>query len=109
MSSNDSMKAAVQEVFDFWLTTCRTSGRGLRPVLTDKRAKIIGQAISWYGVEGCCTAIAGCAKSEWHMGKNPMGKKYDSIELILRDAEHIERFAEIALEPTAQEAFLAEG
>jgi hypothetical protein len=31
--------------------------------------------------------------SDWHQGKNPNNKKYNSIELILRDAEHIENFA----------------
>jgi hypothetical protein len=38
-------------------------------------------------------AISGCAMSDWHMGDNPRGKKYDDIELILRDSAHIERFA----------------
>jgi hypothetical protein len=28
------------------------------------------------------------------MGRNKMNKKYDDIELILRDAQHIERFLE---------------
>lgn len=43
------------------------------------------------------------------MGDNPSGKRYDSVELILRDAEHIERFAGYATELTDQEKFLAEG
>jgi len=29
------------------------------------------------------------------MGANSRGKRYDDIELVLRDAEHIERFAEL--------------
>ena len=102
-------KLKVQRVFDYWIATCRNSGRGLRPVLTDKRAKLIARAVEWYGEEGCCLAIDGCAKSSWHMGDNPSGKRYDSVELILRDAEHIERFASYATELTDQEKFLAEG
>ena len=30
------------------------------------------------------------------MGHNPQGKKYDDIELILRDEKHIEMFLELA-------------
>lgn len=98
----------VNEVFDYWLATLRTSNRGLRPVLTDKRRKIIERAIGWYGVDGCKLAIDGCKSSAFHMGDNPGGKKYDSIELILRDAEHIERFAGYVTND-AKEAFYAEG
>jgi hypothetical protein len=98
----------VEEVFNFWITTVRNSGRGLQPVLTDKRKKVVTQAIDWYGVDGCKKAIIGCSKSDFHMGKNKQNKKYDSIELILRDAEHIERFADIADEMSAEEQFLAE-
>lgn len=105
----EPMKVQVQRVFDYWLATCRNSGRGLRPVLTDKREKLIARAIEWYGEDGCRLAIDGCARSAWHMGDNPGGKRYDSIELILRDAEHIERFAGYATELTDQEKFLAEG
>jgi hypothetical protein len=35
------------------------------------------------------------------MGENPTGAKYDDIELILRDAKHVERFACLA---SAEEA-----
>ena len=107
--SQEAIGLKVQRVFDYWLTTCRNTGRGLTPVLTDKRNKLIAKAISWYGEDGCRLAIDGCAKSPWHMGDNPSGKRYDSIELILRDAEHIERFASFATELSDQEKFLAEG
>jgi hypothetical protein len=36
--------------------------------------------------------------SDWHMGDNPRGKRYDDLELILRDSAHIERFATICAE-----------
>lgn len=108
MESTERTSDEVEEVFNYWIEMIRNSGRGLRPVLTDKRRKIIKQAIKWYGVDGCKAAVLGCSKSDFHMGNNSRGKRYDSIELILRDAEHIERFAEIAEELSPQEAFLAE-
>jgi len=85
--------SGVKEVFDFWVTTFRSNGKGPTPVLSDKRRSKISRAIKDYGVETCMDAISGCAMSDWHMGDNPRGKKYDDIELILRDSAHIERFA----------------
>ena len=43
-----------------------------------------------YGVDDCKDAIRGVTHSPWHMGHNPQGKKYDDIELILRDEKHID-------------------
>ena len=88
----------AREVFDFWVTTFRSSGKGPTPVLSDKRRSKISRAIKDYDVKTCLDAIAGCAMSDWHMGDNPRGKKYDDIELILRDSAHIERFATIFAE-----------
>ena len=88
----------VQEVFDHWVTTFRATGRGPVPVLSDKRKSKIAKAIKDYGTKTCLEAISGCALSDWHMGENPRGKKYDDIELILRDSAHIEKFATIYAE-----------
>lgn len=88
----------VEEVFNHWVATFRSNGRGPTPVLSDKRKSKIAKAIKDYGVKTCTDAISGCALSDWHMGENPRGKKYDDIELILRDSAHIERFATIYAE-----------
>ena len=65
-------------------------------MLGDKRRRKVKQAISLYGVEDCKAAIRGVMHSPWHMGHNPQGKKYDDIELILRDEKHIEMFLDYA-------------
>jgi hypothetical protein len=88
----------IEEVFNHWVATFRSTGRGPVPVLSDKRKSKIGKAIKDYDVKTCLEAISGCALSDWHMGENPRGKKYDDIELILRDSAHIERFATIYAE-----------
>jgi len=49
-------------------------------------------ALKTYDLESCIAAIDGCALSEWHMGKNERGQKYNDITLIFRNAEKFERF-----------------
>jgi hypothetical protein len=88
--------AEIQQVFDEWLRWCKTSSRGVRPKLSEERMIIIGSAIYDYGITDCLLAVQGCSLSSWHMGENPTGTKYDDIELILRDAKHVERFAGLA-------------
>jgi hypothetical protein len=94
----------VRAVFDHWVSVHRTPRKGPEPVLTAKRRAKITRAITDYGVETCLHAISGCAMSDWHMGDNPNRKKYDDLELILRDAPHIERFATLYAEGGSDEA-----
>lgn len=93
IASND-----IQAVFDFWASTFRAATKGPKPVLSDKRRSKISRALNDYGLQTCLDAITGCAMSDWHMGDNPRGKRYDDLELILRDSAHIERFATICAE-----------
>lgn len=62
------------------------------PALDIKRYTKIGAAIHDYGIETCKQAINGCANSRYHMGDNPQRKRYDSIELIFRNQDNVERF-----------------
>lgn len=81
----------VVEIFNYWLEVMRSGSKRV-PKLDDKRYEYIGAAIYDYGMEDCRAAIDGCTKSDFHMGRNKQGIKYDSIELIFRDSEHIDRF-----------------
>jgi hypothetical protein len=96
----------VQRVFDHWVATVRNSGKGVPPALSDERRRKIRKALSLYGLQVCLDAVTGCTKSDFHMGRNNRGKRYDDICLILRDAKHIEMFADMAAEKTAAESFL---
>ncbi len=87
-NSSQVDESLIQEVFNFWKTT-----HSKRVTAMDHtRRRNIGNAISLYGVEGCKQAIIGCTYSDFHMGRNKHNRKYNDIELILRDVEHIERF-----------------
>lgn len=78
----------IREVFDFWVSTFKKRVSAL----DHKRYVAIGNAIHLFGIDNCKDAIRGCTYSDFHMGRNNARKVYNEIELILRDAEHVERF-----------------
>ena len=43
-------------------------------------------------MEQLCQAVQGCALTPFNMGHNDRGERYDSLGLILRDSDHIDRF-----------------
>jgi hypothetical protein len=76
----------IEKVFDHWRTTFDHP----RAQLDDKRTKTISKALERYSEADVCQAISGYQNSAFHMGQNEDGKTYDSLGLILRDAEKIE-------------------
>lgn len=97
----------IRDVFSHWEALC-TSSRGPKPVYSVDRRMTIGAAVVDYGVELCKQAILGCSLSNWHMGQNPGGKKYNSLELIFRNADNVERFAGMAVAEETKGGFLDE-
>jgi hypothetical protein len=81
---------AIELIFEHWVQVMEKRKSIVR--LDAKRRLSIGAAIHDYGVDLCKQAIEGCRRSPFHMGQNKNGKIYNDIELILRDAEKIERF-----------------
>lgn len=84
----------ILEVFNFWIEQCKGNARR-KPILDSTRRLVIGAAIHDYGIDACKEAILGCTMSDFHMGRNKNGKRYDDIELILRDSKHVEQFLDI--------------
>lgn len=97
----------IRSVFDHWVAAC-CSPRGPKPIYSLERRITIGAAIVDYGVELCKQAITGCSLSNWHMGQNPGGKKYNSLELIFRNADKIEQFSSMAVADETKGGFLDE-
>lgn len=87
----------IQEAFEYWVDQIWIK-RGPRPKLTDPRWRKIALAIYDYGLEATKLAIRGCTLSAFHMGDNKRGRRYTDIELILRDAAHIENFIALTVE-----------
>lgn len=71
-----------------------------RAKLDNNRKRKIIQALKLgYSVDELKQAIDGCAKTPYNIGDNDRHQRYDDIELILRDAAHIERFITNAISP----------
>jgi hypothetical protein len=94
----------LHEVWAHYVSTF--SHRGRQPRLTTDRVQLITMAVNEYGKQATLDAITGCSLSEWHMGGNPAGRRYTSIELILRDGAHIERFYGLTVAEDSKGGFL---
>jgi hypothetical protein len=58
-------------------------------------AKVKARLAEGYTVQQLMEAIDGCHQSPFHCGENEGGKLYQGLELILRDASHVDQFMEI--------------
>lgn len=76
----------VAEVFAHWQ---RATGQQ-RAKLDPKRRALIARTLKGRTVADLTRAVDGYASSPWHRGENDRGTKYLGLELILRDAAHIE-------------------
>lgn len=79
---------AVAEVFGHWQ---EAMGKR-RAVLDEKRRNCIRARLrEGHSVDDLRKAVDGYRASPWHRGANERRQVYDSLTLILRDAEHVER------------------
>lgn len=97
---NLELSNAVRRVFRHWRTVMDKPTAKLTP----DRVRVIANALKKLGFfeEQLIAAINGCAMTPHNMGIRPdgtPGPKYNDIELILRTAANIERFAETAAHP----------
>jgi hypothetical protein len=80
----------IHAVFNAWVTA---TGRNLsRTKLTKARSDLIARRLKEYPVEDLIDACHGIGASDFHRGDNDRGKRYDTLELALRNAEKIEGF-----------------
>lgn len=57
--------------------------------------KILDRFRDGYSVDDLCDAIDGCMRSPWHQGQNDRRKPFNHLELIVRDAKHVDDFRAI--------------
>ena len=79
---------AVVTIFAYWQKIMHSP----KSVLDDKRRRLIIKALKGYSPADICKAIRGCSKTPHNMGQNEAKTKYNGLGLILRDADHIDRF-----------------
>jgi len=89
----------IKEIFQYWKTTLDHP----KARIDEKRKIKIRSALkSGYSVDDIKLAIDGCLASPYHQGENTQSVIYDSLELICRDSEHIDRFIKLSKEPNAK-------
>ncbi len=88
------LASQVHEVFAWWASERGKIVRSpVAPKLDPKRARLIEARLrEGYGADRLRAAISGACATPFNRGENDHGKFYLDLGLILRDAEHIERF-----------------
>jgi hypothetical protein len=86
-------KSNVLRVFQTWSKELNHPNAKL----DDNRTRRIEKALELgYTVEQLCLVPLGAKNSPWNMGDNPTRTKYDSIDLLFRNAENIEKFISLS-------------
>lgn len=88
----DRPPQAVVQVFEAWLSA---TGRTNQTLLDAKRRRLIDRALKAYPLEDVLDAVHGWRRSPHHRGENPGRTVYNDLELLLRDAAHIEKFRDL--------------
>ena len=92
--ASDPAVAESKGLVSFWMETMKIkSGEKRQKTL----AALTIRQLKHFDVETLKNAIIGCSKSAFHMGDNEQRKKYNSLELIFKNAEKIETFADLAI------------
>lgn len=100
-SENDASNQTVQAIFLHWKQVMRCP----KAKLDQRRRNKIGAALKLgYSAEELKLAIDGCASTPFNMGDNDRKRPYNGIDLIFRDAEHIEQFLTSPLNHTSSAA-----
>lgn len=86
----------VEVVFDLWKTV---TGKTARVTLDASRRKSIERALASYPFGDVCDAVRGLPLSEFHMGENDRGKRYDDLANALGNASRIEKFRDLYRNP----------
>lgn len=84
--------AAEQRVFDRWI---EATGKTGATVFAAKRRRLIANALKLYPLDDVLDAVQGWRHSPHHRGENDSHTVYNDLELLLRDAQHIERFRDL--------------
>ena len=79
---------AVERIFAHWQIVMKKP----RARLDDDRRELISDRLKeGFTPDDICKSVDGYASDPWSMGRNDRNKAWNSIELICRDAAHVER------------------
>lgn len=84
---------STTRVFEAWV---EATGRDqARTKLTADRRRRILKALKDYDEADLVDAVRGVSRSPFHCGQNERQRRYDDLELVLRDAAKIEEFRDL--------------
>lgn len=86
---------SIEDVFTTWQAATGRSGT----VLDTKRRAKIKAALELYPLADVLDAVQGWQNDPFYCGQNDRRKVYNELTLLLRDAEHVERFRDMARAP----------
>lgn len=99
-SMSTSSTDPVDSIFDHW----RTVHEHPKAVLDKKRRALIRSALKSYDEQQLKDSISGYKNSPHHTGVNERNTPYDTIELMLRDAKHIDMGLKFHTNPPSKAA-----
>ena len=88
--TDDAASGEARAVFDHWCAVMQKGGK--TSFDAKRRSKVQARLKDGYTAEQLKRAIDGCALTPHNMGANDRGEKYNDLELICRDAAHVDRF-----------------
>lgn len=92
----NSKKLEVVEIFDYWKTVMNHTAAKLDA----KREKAIGDALKiGYSTEQLKAAVMGCSVTPFNCGENDRNTRFDSVGIIFKSADQIDRFIESSINP----------
>lgn len=86
----------ASKVFEAWIEAAGKTGR---TVLTPERRRLILKQLKDYPLDDVLDAVRGWRWSAHHRGENDRGTVYNDLELVLRDAKHVEMFRDLERNP----------
>lgn len=89
----------VRTVFAHWQQVHGHPTAKLGDTKSKRYKAIAGRLRDGYSVEQLKAAVDGCKRSPHHMGENERATVYDDIELICRDAAHVDKFIRLSGTP----------
>jgi hypothetical protein len=93
ITSAKASQGDVTEVFDAWVSA--SDANSARTKLTDERKRLIRKALGMYSKEDVLKAVRGWKNSPFHRGENDGHTRYNSLDLLLRNGDHIEKFRDL--------------
>lgn len=97
--SAPSAPSEVEQVFTAWTEARRNHGEQPRAHLTPDRTRLIKKQLRIYPVADLVDAVRGWRWSSFHCGSNDRSTTYNDLELLLRDAKHVEMFRDLERDP----------